>query len=162
MQIPRLSQRVVAALAAAALLVNLNSCGTILHPERIGQRGGRIDPAIAVLDAAGLLLFFIPGVIAFAVDFANGTIYLPPEYVVPTGAQGAASQPRWHTLQYAPEELTPDRLEQVVGEQIGQPIDLQGDAVQVRKLEAIDRFDAEYHLLKAESQQSPAQAMMKP
>ena len=27
----------------------------------------------------GLLIFFIPGVIAFAVDFSTGAIYLPPD-----------------------------------------------------------------------------------
>ncbi len=35
----------------------------------------KIDPIVAVADAIGLLFFFIPGVIAFAVDFNNGTIY---------------------------------------------------------------------------------------
>lgn len=62
---------------SASLLAQLTACGTILHPERKGQKSGRIDPAIAVLDGLGLLLFLIPGVIAFAVDFSNGTIYLP-------------------------------------------------------------------------------------
>ncbi|MDX1451784.1 MAG: polyribonucleotide nucleotidyltransferase [Oleiphilaceae bacterium] len=58
-------------------IVNLTACGTILYPERKGQVGGRIDIGVALLDALGLFLFFIPGVIAFAVDFTNGTIYLP-------------------------------------------------------------------------------------
>jgi hypothetical protein len=61
----------------ACFLSQLVACGTILHPERKGQRAGQIDPAIAVFDAIGLLFFLIPGVIAFAVDFNNGTIYLP-------------------------------------------------------------------------------------
>ncbi|GAA3976024.1 polyribonucleotide nucleotidyltransferase [Allohahella marinimesophila] len=62
---------------ATALVTQLAACGTILHPERKGQRGGNIDPAIAVLDGIGLLFFLIPGIIAFAIDFSNGTIYLP-------------------------------------------------------------------------------------
>ena len=61
----------------AAVSVSLISCGTILHPERKGQVSGRIDPSIAVLNGIGLLLYFVPGIIAFAVDFSNGTIYLP-------------------------------------------------------------------------------------
>lgn len=61
----------------AALAIQTAGCGTILHPERRGQRGGRLDVGIVVLDAIGLLFFVIPGVIAFAVDFSNGTIYLP-------------------------------------------------------------------------------------
>lgn len=62
---------------AAALVVNLSACGTILYPERKGQKAGQIDVAVAALDAVGLLFFIIPGVIAFAVDFNNGAIYLP-------------------------------------------------------------------------------------
>lgn len=58
-------------------MLNLTACGTIMHPERKGQVDGRIDPGIAALNAVGLLFWFIPGVIAFAVDFSNGTIYLP-------------------------------------------------------------------------------------
>lgn len=54
-------------------------CGTVLHPERRGQPSGPLDWGIVALDAVGLLLFFVPGVIAFAVDFSNGTIYLPPD-----------------------------------------------------------------------------------
>lgn len=55
----------------------LSACGTILYPERKGQIDGRIDPNVAILNGIGLLLFLVPGVIAFAVDFSNGTIYLP-------------------------------------------------------------------------------------
>lgn len=64
----------------AALLVTLSfqlACGTILYPERRGQKHGRIDPAVAIMDGIGLLLFLIPGLAAFAVDFATGAIYLP-------------------------------------------------------------------------------------
>lgn len=55
----------------------LASCGSLLYPERKGQTQGRIDPAVAILNAAGLLLFIIPGLVAFAVDFHTGAIYLP-------------------------------------------------------------------------------------
>jgi len=48
-----------------------------MHPERKGQQAGRLDTSIVALDAIGLLFFFVPGIIAFAVDFNNGTIYLP-------------------------------------------------------------------------------------
>ncbi|NNL57519.1 MAG: polyribonucleotide nucleotidyltransferase [Pseudomonadales bacterium] len=65
------------AVLCVVLLVNLAACGTILYPERRGQAQGQLDTGVVILDALGLLLFFVPGVIAFAVDFANGTIYLP-------------------------------------------------------------------------------------
>ena len=67
----------ICVLISAVLIIELAGCGTILYPERKGQKDGRIDPGIAVLDGLGLLLFIIPGVIAFAVDFTTGAIYLP-------------------------------------------------------------------------------------
>lgn len=69
----RLARTITMTLVSLSLI----SCGTILHPERKGQVSGQIDPAVAILNGLGLLLYFIPGVIAFAVDFSNGTIYLP-------------------------------------------------------------------------------------
>lgn len=73
----RLTTKLLIGALATTLLMQLTACGTILHPERKGQKSGQIDPAIAIFDGIGLLFFFLPGVIAFAVDFSNGTIYLP-------------------------------------------------------------------------------------
>lgn len=60
-------------------------CGTLLHTERCGRpNGGRIDWKVVALDGLGLILFFVPGVIAFVVDFSTGAIYLPePEQAFP-------------------------------------------------------------------------------
>lgn len=61
--------------------MSLSGCGTILHNERVGGPHSRdIDWKIVALDGLGLALFFVPGVIAFAVDFYTGAIYLPPEF----------------------------------------------------------------------------------
>ena len=59
------------------VLLTIWGCGTLLYPERRGQSKGRIDPAVAVLDGVGCLLFLIPGLVAFIVDFSTGAIYLP-------------------------------------------------------------------------------------
>jgi hypothetical protein len=59
------------------LLVQTFACGTLIYPERRGQKEGRIDIHVAILDGLGLLLFIIPGVIAYAVDFSTGAIFLP-------------------------------------------------------------------------------------
>jgi hypothetical protein len=64
-------------LIVAILMAQLTGCGTILYPERKGQKSGTLDSGIIVLDAIGLLVFVIPGIVAFAADFYNGTIYLP-------------------------------------------------------------------------------------
>lgn len=62
----------------ALLFLQLAGCGYFLYPERVGQRSGNVDPAVVILDAAGLLFGVLPGVVAFAVDLTTGTIYLPP------------------------------------------------------------------------------------
>lgn len=70
-------RRFLAAMTAAVLLLNTVGCGTLIYPERRGQTSGRIDPGIAILDGVGLLVFIIPGLIAFGVDFMTGAIYMP-------------------------------------------------------------------------------------
>ncbi len=60
-----------------ALLMQISACGYILHPERNGQNGGRLDIGIVALDGIGLFFFLVPGIIAFAVDFSTGCIYMP-------------------------------------------------------------------------------------
>ncbi|GAA0697651.1 hypothetical protein GCM10009104_27510 [Marinobacterium maritimum] len=81
-----------AGIAILTLSLALSGCGTIMHPERKGQVSGRIDPGVAVLDGLGLLFFFVPGVIAFAVDFSNGTIYLPGGHRADAGSPDESRQ----------------------------------------------------------------------
>jgi hypothetical protein len=73
---PRMARALPTAMLVTALLCT-SSCGTLLYPERHGQSHGRIDPGVAILDGVGLLLFVVPGLVAFGVDFATGAIYLP-------------------------------------------------------------------------------------
>lgn len=58
-----------------ALGLQLGGCGTILYPERRGQTSGHVDAGVAVMDGFWCLIFIIPGVVAFIVDFGNGAIY---------------------------------------------------------------------------------------
>lgn len=67
----------LAALTLSAYMVSSAGCGVLLYPERQGQTGGKIDPAVAILNGIGLLFYVIPGLVAFAIDFHQGTIYLP-------------------------------------------------------------------------------------
>lgn len=101
-----------------ALTLALGGCGTIMHPERKGQISGRIDPGVAVLDGIGLLFFFVPGVIAFAVDFNNGTIYLP-------GGRGAdaSMSDESQTISFSGKPDL-DQLEQLLQDQAGMTVDL--------------------------------------
>ena len=116
------------------LALQLASCGTILYPERRGQPCGYLDAGVVALDAVGLLLFLVPGVIAFAVDFATGTIYLPPDrpfYPLPPIGKS------WQTIQVDPAELTPQRLEVIVGAQTGQPIRLEPGTYRAARINQI-------------------------
>ena len=73
----RTRSRVIGGVLAVSLFTQLAACGTLFYPDRRGQIDGRIDPAVAVLNAVGLLFYLIPGLIAFGIDFATGAIYLP-------------------------------------------------------------------------------------
>lgn len=109
-------------LMLGTLPLSTAACGTIMYPERRGQPAGRLDPKVVALDAIGLIFFFIPGVIAFAVDFSNGTIYLPSE------GYGQAGKPDAEQLVEAPcppAQLTPERIEQVASDHARKPVKLE-------------------------------------
>ena len=118
-----LSRRDFFQIGAAGSLSLVAGCGMILHPERRGQPpGGGLDWGIVALDGIGLLLFFIPGVIAFAVDFATGAIFLPPPGYGDAG-RPANDEPLVE-VQVPPQELTPQRLEQVASQHAGRDVRL--------------------------------------
>jgi hypothetical protein len=120
--------RYTALLVAVVLLLQLVGCGTVIYPERRGQKAGRIDVGIAVLDGLGLLLFLIPGVIAFAVDFSTGAIYLP------SGKSGHAQNRADDdivVIKVPPEELSLAKLDEVLLAYTGEQVNLQSDALQV-------------------------------
>ena len=75
----RIASRVIGGVLAVTLLSQLTACGSIFYPDRRGQIDGKIDPAIAVLDAVGLLFYVIPGLIAFGIprDVAPGAGFAP-------------------------------------------------------------------------------------
>jgi len=101
---------------SAVLIIELAGCGTILYPERKGQKGGRIDPGIAVLDGLGLLFFIIPGVIAFAVDFTTGAIYLPGG---PRKSSRFFEDEKMVVVQVNPKELSEEVIKEVVRRETG-------------------------------------------
>src|SRR5262249_27059794 len=114
----------------------LASCGTILYPERRGQPAGRLDVGVVVLDGIGLLLFLVPGVIAFAVDFATGAIYLPPQCA--TQAPGMGAELR--KVQVNPAELTSERVAAIVGEYAGKSVSLQPGEYRAMALYRLEQF----------------------
>ncbi|HAL92932.1 MAG TPA: hypothetical protein DCM68_07915 [Verrucomicrobia bacterium] len=112
------------------VLMQTAGCGTIFHPGRIGQTGGKLDIGIVALDGLGLFFFLIPGIIAFAIDFSNGTIYLPPG-----SAQLSPAADGPVMVRVNPGELSPARIEQIVREHTGCEIRLDRPDVQVIELQ---------------------------
>lgn len=115
-----------------AFVAQTLGCGTIFWPERKGQPAGRLDPKVVALDAVGLLFFFIPGVIAFAVDFNNGTIYLPPEH------QASSEQPTDEWTKVATSSASPDssEIEKIVQQKTGKTIRLLPGRYRVTRLQS--------------------------
>lgn len=117
-------------------------CGTILYPERKNQSAGRLDWGVVALDAVGLLFFLVPGVIAFAVDFNNGTIYLPPEG---TGGPSQAStdftqKSPLTSIATSPQQLTPQVIEQTLARHTGRDIRLVPGTYRTKSLDHLDQF----------------------
>ena len=113
-------------------------CGTIMHPERKGQTAGPLDWKIVGLDALGLLLFFVPGVIAFAVDFSNGTIYLPPsEYGM---SDQASTNAKLASVSMPPDRLSHRDIGLVVSKHSGLNVRLLPGEYETRPIESIDDF----------------------
>jgi len=128
------------AIVVVMFSLQIVSCGFLLYPERRGQTHGRIDPAVAVLDGVGLLLFIIPGVVAFAVDFATGAIYLPGGKRSSTTSPGADQMLVIHVN---PEELTKERIEEIASKEMGSPVSLDQENIQVIELEVTENIDLE-------------------
>ncbi|UTM58187.1 hypothetical protein L4174_004915 [Photobacterium sp. CCB-ST2H9] len=110
-----MKHKALAICLTAILTIQLSGCGVLLHPERKGQKGGNLDPAIAVLDAAGLLLFIVPGLIAFGVDLYYGTIYLP-------GTAKALNQEELNRLKSTDGQIRPDMLARLISDETGQSV----------------------------------------
>ena len=120
-------------------LLQVTSCGTIIYPERRGQTGGRIDVGVAALDGIGVLLFIIPGLVAFIVDFATGAIYLP-------GGRRASATPsesdKMTVIQVDPDTLNKEKIEEIVSTRTGFSIKLDQENVQVFAVDGTENIEA--------------------
>jgi len=125
----------------AVLAVQLMGCGTILHPERKGQSAGRIDAGIALLDGIGLFLFLIPGIIAFAVDFNNGTIYLPG------GSRGSLDLEDMEQITFDPKHTTQADLERLIEEHTGTAVKLDQADMRIAELGSTEEMIVQFEQL---------------
>jgi hypothetical protein len=119
-------------LVCSVLIVQLTGCGTMMYPERRGQKGGRIDTGVAVMDGLCLLLFIIPGIIAFFVDFSNGTIYLPHT------SMGSLDIKNIRQVKFDPKHYTDATIEKIIKEETGIQVKLDQANVQVSRSRSMD------------------------
>jgi hypothetical protein len=131
------SRKTVGAVVVLALVLQ-TGCGTLMYPSRRGQTGGRIDGGVAVLDAIGLLFFILPGVIAFAVDFSQGTIYYPG------GPRGPLSSNGLKTIHFDPRRDGPKDIERLIRENTGIAVALDQRGMQAVELKSVDELPARF------------------
>ncbi|WP_349615886.1 polyribonucleotide nucleotidyltransferase [Azotobacter salinestris] len=108
--------RILGGLLAVALTTQLSACGSIFFPDRRGQIDGQVDFLVVGLDAIGLLFYVIPGVIAFAVDFTTGAIYLPP------GERYSVAPESLRDTLDADGRVDPARLRTLIERETGRPL----------------------------------------
>jgi hypothetical protein len=132
------TRRAITAGLSIATASLLSSCGTIIYPDRVHQKHrGKLDPAIIILDGIGLFFFIIPGVIAFAVDFSTGAIFLPEG--TDLGDKERTIFDDLSTIHHG-EKLNQGEIECIVGEHAGVDVDLSRDDVQVVQLDHLNQF----------------------
>jgi hypothetical protein len=163
------TKRRIGLVLTVALAVESVSCGTLIHPERCGQpHTAVLDPSIVMLDGLGVLVFLVPGVVAFIVDFSTGAVYLPeprfspyvpppgayplpgggppqtmyvpPRSSMPAGGSLSAAAPPLTRINAETTTLTKEKIEAIVRAQTGQAINL--DAPDVRVIRANNMEDA--------------------
>lgn len=117
-------------LMCAVLIFQLIGCGTIMYPERKGQKSGKIDSGVAILDGIGLLFFLVPGIIAFAVDFNNGTIYLPGT------ARNSTGLDNMKQVKFDPTHSSQADIERLIKEQTGDTIKLDQPNINITELDS--------------------------
>lgn len=119
------AKKSILSLCMATYIFNAAGCGVLLYPERQGQEGGKIDPVVAILDGVGLLLYLVPGLVAFAVDFHQGTIYLPDGEISAAGGEGSEAR----TVK-VDGPMTKENIEAALQEATGLKVDLSDKNVQ--------------------------------
>ena len=107
-------------------IVALSGCGTMFYPERKGQLSGDVDPVVAIANGVGLLFFIVPGVIAYAVDFSNGTIYLP-------SASSASVD-----IHHLDDAMDVASLEKLLSDKAGQPVSLENELLVIEEMDSLD------------------------
>ncbi len=113
MKLGKLFVSLICVVVSVVMITQLYGCGTLIYPERRGQKTGTVDVGITVLDALWLFVFIIPGLVAFAVDFSTGAIYLP------AGKKGSAPSEKMVVVHVNPTDLNEKTIKEIVMRQTG-------------------------------------------
>jgi len=113
MKFGKLFVSLICVVVSVVLITQLYGCGTILYPERRGQKTGNVDIGVAFLDALWLLAFIVPGLVAFAVDFGTGAIYFPG------GTKRSSAEGGMVVVKVNPAELNEKTIKEIVMKQTG-------------------------------------------
>ncbi len=144
-----LSRRRFQGLIAGWLAAASAGCGTLMYPERRGQsRTGGIDWTVAGMDAIGLVLFLVPGVIAFAVDYHNGSLFLPE------GSASTSGKRTLRTVKLSGPHPTREVIAAAVSSQTGEQLALNVGSFITRRMESVDAFWSTEQSLLAEYRRS--------
>lgn len=136
----RWSRREFALRLLAAAGFTTSGCGTLLYPERRGQPKGQLDWGVVLLDGLCLLLFVVPGVVAFAVDFGSGAIYLPSGAVEGYSGADQGTEPEFVELHLPPDELTDERIEAAVSQRLCRQVSLAEPRCRRERLRDLTQF----------------------
>ena len=134
----RLTRRKFVATSLCSVIgIATTGCGTLLYDERIGQPRGGIDDVdwtVAGMNSIGLVFFFVPGVIAFAIDYYNGTLFYPPEYC------GELKTKQLNSIALPTEKISVAAVESLISDEVGTKVSLRRDGVVTRNLRSIKQF----------------------
>lgn len=130
--------KTICVLICAVFVFQLAGCGVILYPERKGQVNGRIDVGVAVLDGIGLLFFLIPGIIAYAVDFSTGTIYLPGT------SRSSLEMKDLKKLKFDGKNSSMATIEEIIKNQTGHDVSQYESRMQIVRLESSEDMLAHF------------------
>ena len=134
-------KKLLAAMLVSCILSNTAGCGVLLYPERQGQKGGDIDVQVALLNGIGLVFFLVPGLVAFAIDFHQGTIYLPNTYGYLPNTDDSlrdnnkdfANHNGLHSIKLG-RTINAQTIERVILDQVGVRIDLSAQNIRAQTI----------------------------
>jgi hypothetical protein len=136
MKLGKLFVSLICVVVSVLMITQLYGCGTLIYPERRGQRTGTVDVGVALLDALWLFVFIIPGVVAFAVDFSSGAIYLPG------GKSGSAPSKRAAVIRVNPADLNEKTIKEIVMKHTGYS-ELELNKAKIYRLDRSENVEAE-------------------